>query len=173
MRSIVTLLVLIVGLASASGSAQRCAAQERETYETRTLGPLFHRLLQMVPAGGDIVTDVDGWEAVRVAFLVVGSARMEFEANSDIEYTAVGLADKGDIDLCVYDTNGERVSCDTLSNPRPVVTFTTRGLEEGTYTAVLEVVSGSPQYVGMLVTRVRVSPTEVGGGNTPETPSIR
>ena len=173
MRLTVTLLVLIVGLASASGSAQRCAAQEMETYETQTLGPVFHRLLQMVPAGGYIVTDVDGWEAVRVAFLVAGSARMEFEADSDIEYTAVGLADKGDIDLCVYDPNGDRVSCDTLSNPRPVVTFTTRGLEEGTYSAVLEVVSGSPQYVGMLVTAVPITPTEVGGGKTLGTSSIR
>ena len=170
MKLVVPLLTALVAVASATTSPPRCAAQERETYETRTLGPIFQRLLQMVPSEGYIVTDANGWEAVRVAYLVVGDARMQFTAESEIEYSVAGLADEGDIDICVYDPSGARVNCDTLSNPRPVVTFTTRGLEEGTYTAVLEVVSGSPGYVGMLITEVPASPMEVGGGKSDSGP---
>lgn len=168
MKSVCPLLTALVAVAGTTASPATSMAQERETYETRRLGPIFQRLLQMVPAEGHIVADSNGWEAVRVAYLVAGTARMEFSARAGVEYTVVGIADEGDIDICVYDPSGERVSCDTLSDPRPVVTFTTRGLEEGTYTAVLEAVSGNPGYVGMLITRVDESPA--GESPRPATP---
>lgn len=136
--------------------------QERETYESRTLGPVFQSLLRMVPVEGLIVRDSDGWQAIRVAHLGVrDSVRIEFRADADVEYTVWGWSEEGDIDICVYDPEGARVNCDTFSNARPVVRFTTRGFEEGMYTAVLEAVSDDVKYAGMLIAQVFTSATTV------------
>ena len=102
MKRTATFVTALVAVATATISAPSASAQERETYESRTLGPIFQNLLRMVPAESIVISASDGWEALRVTYLI-GSERMEFSARSGYEYTAWGWSAEGDIDICVYD----------------------------------------------------------------------
>ena len=63
MKLTAILVTALAAVATATISAPSASAQERETYESGTLGPIFQNLLRMVPAEGIIITAPDGWDA--------------------------------------------------------------------------------------------------------------
>ncbi|HWP38435.1 MAG TPA: hypothetical protein VNL18_12865 [Gemmatimonadales bacterium] len=80
---------------------------------------------------------------------------LQFDVTKGKSYFIAGGGDGNskDLDICVYDTQGKEVECDTATDDIPLVTFDAG--QSGTYRVVLKAydVDGSTTFAGMVILR--------------------
>ena len=105
------------------------------------------------------------WSVAIARFAKGDSREIEIPVQDGETYQVVGGSESydTDVDICVYGPDGQLVSCDTMEDNFPVVTFT--GQTAGTYRAVLTAASvrGGPSYAGMIVLRILVEGADGAG----------
>ena len=96
------------------------------------------------------------WSLVIARFAKGDSREVAIPANAAEAYMVVGNTESlgTDVDICIYGPAGDQVTCDTLDDSVPVVSFTAE--TAGTYRAVMTAASvegGGTSFAGMIVLR--------------------
>lgn len=135
--------VLLVATAIGTGSARA----QSESSIVNAIG----EVADWLDEGWDLVPGAGEWGLVFGWFAEGEEKTLTFDAEQGETYMiAGGGADTAeDLDICVYDANGEEVGCDVLDDNFPLVTF--RAESSGTYRAVLTAyaVDGPTTHAGM------------------------
>ena len=96
------------------------------------------------------------WSVVIARFSKGDMREIDIPAKVGDWYQVIGgsESDETDVDVCVYGPEGGQISCDTLEDNFPVVSFTAR--TEGIFRAVMTAASvdGGTSYAGMVVLRI-------------------
>ena len=114
-------------------------------------------VLEWLDEGYELVPEQGQWGLVFGWFAESEEKELRFTVTSGESYMIAGGGDANseDLDICVYDQNGEEIECDVLTDNYPLVSFTAAAT--GTYRAVLTAyaLTGSTSYAGMAVLRER------------------
>jgi len=131
------------------GSPQRAAAQD--------INEAVTDVLEWLDKGYELIPEMGQWGLVFGWFSEGEDKEIRFGVTAGESYMIAGGGDSNaeDLDICVYDSFGEELECDTLTDNFPVVEFT--ATSSGTFRAVLNAfaLSGSTSNAGMAILRRR------------------
>lgn len=131
------------------------AALFPSTASAQDLGGAIQDVLEWLDEGYQLVPESGQWGLVFGWFAEGEDKEITFAVSKGETYMLAGGGDDSseDLDICVYDAQGDEVDCDVLTDNFPLVEFTAE--TSGTYRAVLNAysLSGSTSYAGMALLR--------------------
>ena len=162
MSAVATLLVLLLFWLAVPATVTAQTEGDRES-----VTKVIDRLFSVAGMDQDELARLPGaWGVAIAQFAKVDSREIEIPVKDGERYQVVGASESydTDVDICVYGPDGQQVSCDTMEDNFPVVTFT--GRTAGRYRAVLTAASvrGGPSYAGMIVLRIMDEGADCGRG---------
>jgi len=123
----------------------------------QSISNAIDEVLDWLDEGYDLIPEQGQWGLVFGWFSESEEKELRFNVTSGETYMIAGGGDANseDLDICVFDQDGDEIECDVLTDNYPLVTFTAEST--GAFRAVLTAyaLSGSTSYAGMAVLRER------------------
>ncbi|MCY4594094.1 MAG: hypothetical protein OXC19_04770 [Bryobacterales bacterium] len=123
--------------------------------QSSDLADAITRVLSWLDRGYQLVPETGQWGLAYGLFEEGERKVLRFDAIAGHSYRIAGAGDEDatDLDICVYDSDGDEVDCDASTDNIPVVEFTAR--RSGTFRAVMRLYKSDLgiAFAGMAVLR--------------------